>query len=270
MITDSESSGCSLFTAMFSDEPVPDVEAAVVVAHPGDECANASWLLVRLGDRASVFCLTNTPHLATDAMLIRDMRRTTATIEAAGLAGVPSSRCYNLDLPEAELARDLETLVWLTTAAVTTLQPRLLITHACEGENLDHDAAAFAVHMTARLLARCGGLAPLVVEFPARRTPAAKDSACANMQQSVHVELGPESRKLKRRMLRCHTDVIDPFLLGSEAYVLAKQGNPAERLQDENGVYSDAPWCRISAFRDQARRVAAGFNHAILSSPSRV
>jgi hypothetical protein len=75
MITASEPSGCSLFTAMFSDEPVPDVEAAVVVAHPGNESANASWLLVRLGERASVFCLTNTAHL--DAMFMRDMRRTT-------------------------------------------------------------------------------------------------------------------------------------------------------------------------------------------------
>lgn len=36
------SPGRRVFTAMFSDEPVPDIAAAIAVAHPGDEAISAS------------------------------------------------------------------------------------------------------------------------------------------------------------------------------------------------------------------------------------
>lgn len=34
---DPDISGMNLFAALFSDEPMPGVEAAIVMAHPGDE-----------------------------------------------------------------------------------------------------------------------------------------------------------------------------------------------------------------------------------------
>ena len=252
--------GRNLFTAMFSDEPVPDVEAAIVVAHPGDASAKASWLMVRLQERASVFCLTNGGS---------------GIVQAAKFAGVPADHCHNLGLLEAELAHDLEHLVWLMTAAVTTLQPRVLVTHACEGHNLDHDATAFAVHMTAKLLTRAGSAAPLVVEFPhnSQTTDLPDESLVViNARQAVRVEFGPESRKVKRRMLQCHADDqfgIDTSALLSEAYFLANTGNPLDTLRDASGSYADAPWCSVDDFKRQARTVAASFNRAVLSPPSR-
>src|SRR5687768_7879125 len=105
MFPDPSGAGRNLFTAVFSDEPIPDIEAAIVVAHPGDEAVSASWLMVRLQDRASVYCLTKEAH------------GRPGTAAAAALAGVPAERCHNLGLSASELARDLETLVWLTTAA---------------------------------------------------------------------------------------------------------------------------------------------------------
>ena len=213
MLADLSAVGRNLFKAMFSDEPLPDVEAAIVVAHPGDESMSASWLMVRLQERASVFCLT---------------KAATERPQAARLAGVPAGNCHNLGVPEDELAADLEHLVWLTTAAVTSLQPRVLVTHACEGQNLNHDATAFAVHMTARLLTRAGGAAPLVVEFPRSSNPetSSEDCLASLARQAVRVEFGPESRKVKRRMLQCHGDghlTLDRAMFQSESSIFSRR-----------------------------------------------
>jgi LmbE family N-acetylglucosaminyl deacetylase len=262
---------------MFSDAPVPDVEAAIVVAHPGDEAVSVSWLMARLQNRASVYCLTLGSHGCPGGLNLPPLHHVQnggpgATKAAAALAGVPQERCHNLGLQETELARDLETLVWLTTAAVSADKPRLLVTHACEGKSLDHDATAFAVHMAARMMARSGG-APLVVEVP--RHLAGDDSdehRLALAHQAVRIEFGPESRKVKRRMMQCHCDTtatIDSGSLQSESYLLAQTGNPLDVLTQHDGAYLDAPWCQLADFRREARDVAAALTLAVLSTPSR-
>jgi hypothetical protein len=225
-----------------------------------------------------VYCLTKASHgcpggLSRDIVRFDQPAATTGTIAAAALAGVPAERCHNLGLAETEVARDLETLVWLTTAAVTSLQPRVLVTHACEGQNLDHDATAFAVHMTAKLMTRSGGAAPVVVEFPRHGAVSNdNDPQLLSARQAVKIEFGPESRKVKRRMLQCHCDVhgsIGGAALHSESYVLATASNPLDNLASASGAYLDAPWCQIADFRRLARDVAASLSLAVLSSPSR-
>lgn len=263
MLPDHAATGRSLFSSVFSDDPIPDVEAAIVVAHPGDEAMSASWVMGRLQERASVYCLTRA--MAGHAG---------GTVAAAALAGVPADRCHNLGLNDGDLARDLETLVWLTTAAVTTLPPRLLVTHACEGKNLNHDATAFAVHMTAKLMTRIGGVAPVIVELPTERLEQDRvpEGSWLPLRQAVKIEFGPESRKVKRRMLQCHGEVdppADTMTLHGEAYVLATANNPLDRLAEVSGAYSDATWCRVDDFRRHAREVAAALSLAVLSSPSR-
>jgi len=279
MILDGVPTGPHLFSSVFSNEPLPDIEAAIVVAHPGDETFCASWLMVRLQGRASVFCLTNASHGCPSGLgggsvgELPGPQVRAGTIAAAAVAGVPADRCLNLGLSESELAYDLETLVWLTTAAVTALRPRVLITHACEGHNLDHDSTAFAVHMTARLMTRSGAAAPMVIEVPRRR--AAGESNGHDFliaRQGVKIEFGPQSRKVKRRMLQCHCDEqasIDRDTLQSESYVLATEGNPLDGLATATGAYPDAPWCQIADFRRGAREAASALSLAVLSPPSR-
>jgi LmbE family N-acetylglucosaminyl deacetylase len=280
MLVDPDTTGRNLFGAMFSDAPVPDVEAAIVMAHPGDEAISASWLMVRLQNRVSVYCLTAASygcagglnHLST----AHDVQSGSsgATKAAAALAGVPQERCHNLGLRETELARDLESLVWLTTAAVSAEKPRLLVTHACEGRNLDHDATGFAVHIAARMIARCGGAAPLVVEVPRHLADDDVDeNRLALPREAVRIQFGPESRKVKRRMLQCHGETMrtmDEDSLHSESYVLAATGNPLDTLMQSEGCYLDAPWCQLADFRREAREVAAALTGAVLSTPSRV
>jgi LmbE family N-acetylglucosaminyl deacetylase len=265
MFPDLGASGRSIFTSVFSDEPVPDIEAAIVVAHPGDEAIGASWVMVRLQDRASVYCLTKGVSGCAGG----------GTVAAAALAGVPPERCHNLGLSETELARDLETLVWLTTAAVTALRPRVLVTHACEGRNLDHDATAFAVHMTAKLMTRSGAAAPVVVELPSQRLASESEQEASGLlsaRPAVKIEFGPESRKVKRRMLECHRELdtpVESLTLTSEAYVLATSHNPLDNLAAASGPYPDASWCVVDDFKRHARDVANSLSLAVLSTPSR-
>jgi LmbE family N-acetylglucosaminyl deacetylase len=269
MFPDASTAGSTLFTAVFSDDPLPDIESAIVVAHPGDEAVSASWLMVRLQERASVYCLTKASHGCPSGL----GGGNGLTVAAAAVAGVPAERCVNLGLSESELAHDLEALVWLTAAAVTACRPRVLVTHACEGQNLDHDATAFAVHMIVKLMMRSSGAPPVVVEALRPRAPgtsAVEDYLVA--RPAVRIEFGPESRKVKRRMLRCHRDQqpgIDPRHLHSESYVLASEGDPLDALSASPGVYPDAPWCRIADFRQYARDVATSLSLAVLSPSSR-
>jgi hypothetical protein len=217
--------------------------------------------MVRFQERASVYCLTRAVGGCAGG-----------TIAAAALAGVPAERCHNLGLSEHELARDLEALVWMTTAAVSTHRPRVIVTHACEGHDLDHDATAFAVHMSARMMTRSGLASPVVVEVPAQCRTAADDFDVLPAKQAVKIEFGPESRKVKRRMLRCHLDLANPVqaaALTSEAYVLATWCNPLDDLATAHGTYRDARWCQVEDFRRHARDVAATLNSAVLSTPSR-
>jgi len=187
---------------------------------------------------------------------------------------VPASNCHNLGLPECEIAEDLEHLVWLTISALTSLQPRVLVTHACAGHNLNHDATAFAVHMTARLMTRTGATPPLVVEFPQNSTSAASEEERLAIlaRQAVRVEFGPQSRRVKRRMLQCHGEdhvALDGDMFLSESYFLGNTGNALDALDGASGAYHDAPWCTIDDFKRQARKAARVLNRAVLSSPSR-
>lgn len=262
MFFDHGSTGPHLFSSVFSDEPVPDIEAAIVVAHPGEEAVRASWIMVRFQERASVYCLTRTTYGCRGG-----------TIAAAAVAGVPADRCHNLGLSSSELARDLETLVWLTAAAVATVRPRVLVTHACEGRNLNHDATAFAVHMTAKLMTQSGQAAPVIVELPSDGFESdERQLAVVAARQAVQVQFGPESRKVKRRMLRCHPAIeaaTERTNLQGEAYLLAGSSNPLDALAAASGSYPDATWCRIEDLRTQAREVVSSLSLTVLATPSR-
>jgi hypothetical protein len=253
--------GRQLFASVFSDDPAPDVHAVVVVAHPGDESRGASWLLARMQPRASVFCLTGEPQSC-----------------PAGVSLAPPAAVQVLrpgPFSDAHFSSEVEELVWLTAAAASMSRPRVLVTHMCEGENLDHDVTAFAVHMTARLLTS-GGLPPLVIEFPGRQdgsdpvhTDASRHLAA---EHAVRIEFGPESRKLKRRLLRTQGDgaALAGELLRSECYLLARSGNPAEVLSESHDAYLDAPWCTPTRLRSVTRSVASALGSAILMPSARV
>jgi hypothetical protein len=243
--------GQELLEAVFSDDPAPDIHAVVVVSHPGDECLGASWLLSRLYDRTSVFRLTTCAQGATP--------------DAITMTGLPAERCQNLGLESGSLAKDLETLTWLVSASVKTLSPRLLITHAWEGVNLDHDAVAFAVQMTALMLPRFGIPMPVVLEFQCHHDgPEAvhHDAAAPTWEQGVRVDFGPDSRRLKEQILRSQLGSMRTShysALRSEIYRPQAGNDVAQRPEHSARRYHDAPWCTVRDFRSNAITVARSF-----------
>ena len=254
--------GQQLLEAVFSDDPAPDMHAAVIVSHPGDECLGASWLLSRLYDRTSVFRLTTCGKGSTP--------------DAITMTGLPAERCQNLGLESGTLAKDLETLTWLISASVKNLSPRLLITHAWEGVNLDHDAVAFAVQMTAQMLPRFGTVAPLVLEFQCHHDgPEAihHDAAALTWEQGVRVDFGPDSRRLKEQILRSQLGslrTIHQSAFSSEIYRPQLGNEVAERPEHFGRRYHDAPWCTVNDFRSNASTVARSFAQTGLIAASTV
>jgi hypothetical protein len=259
MIPQSVPTRDELLAAVFSDEPAPDIHAAVVVSHLGDECIGASWLLSRLFDRMSVFRLTK-PDLPDRA-------------DAIALTGLPAERCQNLGLDVGSLATDLEALTWLVSATVKTLGPRMLVTHAVEGVNLDHDAAAFAVQMTALLLPRFGAAPPVVLEFQCHHDgPGAvhHDAAAPTWEQGVRVDFGADSRRLKEQILRSQlgsTDYIHQSALGAEIYRPQSPDDLVQTPQYLERRYRDAPEVSVGDFRANATAVARAFAQSGLIAP---
>lgn len=249
--------GQELLEAVFSDDPAPDIHAVVVVSHPGDECLGASWLLSRLYDRTSVFRLTTCAQGATSDPI--------TTPDAITMTGLPAERCQNLGLESGSLAKDLETLTWLVSASVKSLSPRLLITHAWEGVNLDHDAVAFAVQMTALMLPRFGIPMPIVLEFQCHHEgPEAvhHDAAAPTWEQGVRVDFGPDSRRLKEQILRSQLGSmrgIHHSALRSEIYRPQAGNDVSQRPEHSARRYQDAPWCTVRDFRSNAVTVARSF-----------
>lgn len=243
--------GQELLEAVFSDEPAPDIHAAVVVSHAGDECLGASWILSRLHDRTSVFRVTacSQPPAA----------------DAITMTGLPAERCQNLGFETGSLANDLESLVWLVSAAVKNVSPRILITHAWEGVNLDHDAVAFAAQITALLLPRFGTIAPLVLEFQCHHDgPDAihHDAVAPSWEQGVRVDFGPDSRRLKEQILKSQlgsTRAIHRSALRSEIYRPQRANEIAQSPEYSERRYRDAPWCTVHDFRVNAATVARRF-----------
>jgi hypothetical protein len=246
-----------LLQTVFSDDPAPDIHAAVVVSHCGDECLGASWLLSRLYDRASVFRLTG----------LRDGSR---TADAITLTGLPAERCFDLGLEAGTLAKDLETLVWLVSANVKSLEPRMLVTHVTEGVNLDHDAVAFAVRMTALLLPRFGAAAPVVLEFECHHDGPEvppRPTAEQRWEQGVRIDFGPDSRRLKERILVDQLGsirAIDRRSLHTEFYRPQQPSDLAEWTGRDEQRYRDAAEVSVGEFRNHAAAVVRAFSRAQL------
>jgi hypothetical protein len=244
-----ENTASALLSSIFSDGPAPEIHAAIIVSHCGDECLGALWLLSRLWDRASLFRLTTQPH--------------TDGADAVTLSGIPRDRCHDLGLPTGGLAEDLEALTWLITSSVKTLAPRLLVTHSCAGVNVDHDASAFAVHMTARLLPVLAAASPLVLEFHCQHDgPDAVPSAEHEWPEGVRVDFGPDSRRLKEQILRAELGAhaaIHPALLKGEIYRPACTAEFVFAHDNHDRLYCDGSGRTVGEFRASARAAASGF-----------
>ncbi|MBN9163386.1 MAG: PIG-L family deacetylase [Myxococcales bacterium] len=193
---------------------LPSRSVLLVVAHPDDEVISAGGLLGRF-PRAGVICLTNgapyrgsfTKNAGFDNWMDYARTRDGEAKAALALLGrdVPS---YNLGIPDQGSVDHL-------VAAARHLLPRLksgfdcVLTHAYEGGHTDHDSAAFTVHAACALIAKAGGVPPLIVVAPLYNFP---DGKLVWSKFLPNDDAGPVSvfplsaaeQDRKRRMFECH------------------------------------------------------------------
>jgi LmbE family N-acetylglucosaminyl deacetylase len=210
-------------------DDLPSRSALLVVAHPDDEVISAGGLLGRF-PRAGVICLTNgAPHWGSSAKnagfdnwMDYAMTRDAEAKAALALVGRPIAPSYNLGIPDQATGDNL-------VATIRHLLPRFksgfdcVLTHAYEGGHADHDSAAFCVHAACAVIAKEGGIPPVIVEAPLYNAPDGKfvwSKFLANEDAGpVSVfPLSAEEQDRKRRMFECHATQREVFTnVGVEA-----------------------------------------------------
>jgi LmbE family N-acetylglucosaminyl deacetylase len=175
----------------------------VLAAHPEDAVIGAGGQLARWQPLRVVHVTDGVPrHLRGDSAYA-DARR--AEAEAAlAVAGVESDRIERLGLLDQEVAYELVRLHGMLVDLLSSLRPRVVVTHGYEGGHPDHDAIAFAVHHACR---RLGPRAPALVEMTSShirrgRICSGRFLADPSAPRCTVPLMGAES-DLKARMVRC-------------------------------------------------------------------
>lgn len=189
----------------------------VVAAHPDDETVGAGSRFRSLRDPLFVHITDGAPRSMHDARAAgfsarggyaRARRR--ELLKALALVPVPPARCIGLGIADQEASFALQFLARALRDLLKGMLPGIVLTHAYEGGHPDHDAAAFGVHAACRLLEKEGVSPPPLVEYALYRADPAHRGRMTAFEFLPHpgctgttVELDPEERILKGRMLRC-------------------------------------------------------------------
>ena len=153
---------------MAPERPVLPFKTVVIVAHPGDETLACGALLPRLSDICIIHVTDGAPHTVSAARQhgfhhwadYARVRRKELE-RAAAVGGLPAPALKTLGLPERSAALGLATLTHALLGFIAGAE--LVLTHAYEGGDPDHDAIAFAV---AAARSRMRGRGPVVVDMP--------------------------------------------------------------------------------------------------------
>lgn len=200
----------------------------MIAAHPDDECLGAAGLLDSPG-RHAVLHLTDGvprdrrfwPARAPHGPAIYARQRRDEALRALSLAGVADDDVHSLGLVALELCYDLVDVSRAVARRIEQIAPQRIVTHAYEGGDPDHDAAAFAV-AAARALLDAGGGHPVPPCFEMALYHGAAGRMVTGdfvppdlgAHPEVTRELCADQLDTKRSMLRCfisQADVLRPF-----------------------------------------------------------
>lgn len=221
--------------------PTPDgpdvakIRPLVVIAHPDDETIGAGALLARALPGGAVWVTNGAPLQASyarragfDNWLSYAHARSGEALAALGLLDRPLDPLIGLGI------RDQEAVCHLTPLARWLVGPlgsgfTHVVTHAYEGGHPDHDAVSFAVHAACALIAKNGGVPPVILEAPLYSGP---DGEFIHQTFLAHEDAGPtftlrlspEEQALKLRMFACHASqkgTFEDFHVREELFRLA-------------------------------------------------
>ncbi len=192
----------------------PAPPAAIVVAHPDDECLGAGSRLPWLRRAAFVHVTDGAPRDLRDATAAGFATRHDYTLErrcelkrALALAGIVPNQTLELGYADQEGSLHLAELAQVLAKIFRALQPQMVLTHPYEGGHPDHDATAFGVQAACRLLAAQQFPAPVVIEMTSYHS---REGAMAVGEFLPHAGheviarvLSEPERQLKQRMLDC-------------------------------------------------------------------
>ncbi|QRE75088.1 PIG-L deacetylase family protein [Methylobacterium aquaticum] len=161
------------FLAALADpacRPVAAQAAALVVAHPDDECIGCGAQLPRLAGLTVIHVTDGAPRDGRDAARrgFSDPEAYAAArareLDAAlSLAGIPPERRITLGYPDGGVAERIASLARHLAEVFVARGITVALTHACEGGHPDHDAVALALRGARRLL---GPERLVVIEMP--------------------------------------------------------------------------------------------------------
>ena len=153
-----------------SAKPLPTT--LVIVAHPDDEAIGAGGLLAGLPDAVIAHVTDGAPRdvryarsrgFQTREEYARARRR--EVVNALAHVNISPDRCRDLGYVDGEASMQLLELVFDVADLMDEVRPDIVLTHPYEGGHSDHDATAFAVHLSCGILRRDNVPTPIVLEL---------------------------------------------------------------------------------------------------------
>jgi LmbE family N-acetylglucosaminyl deacetylase len=235
------------------------LSVAIVAAHPDDEIVSAAAMLRRLtlggADLYVVHVTDGAPRDGRDARAhgfasaeAYRRARHNELVSALVEAQIQSDHLAGFGFPDQKAPYSLIALVDALFAWVRRHPVDVILSHPFEGGHPDHDATAFAVHVTAAALRRMRGQ-PLLVEFTSYHA-----GPNGIRTGSFLPDSGPEPAKLvltsneqavKRRACNCFTSqaaTLAHFSLERELFRIAPAYAFAQRPHEGRLFYEYFDW----------------------------
>lgn len=228
-------------------------QVCVVVAHPDDETLGCGAQLARLRDALLVVITDGSPADPSDARRIGiPSKKIYAALRCRELRAALETRGARVDVMALGVQDQTAAfrMAWIARTLAREWrdrQTRLVITHAYEGGHPDHDAAAFSVQMSSRLLSRVG-LQLSVLEMPFyRATPTgiARQTFSAAGPPATTIDLSAQMQHRKQKMVHAYASqrwLLQQFDLTRESFRPAPEYRFDALPNAGSLLYERYPW----------------------------
>jgi LmbE family N-acetylglucosaminyl deacetylase len=209
--------------------------AAVVTAHPDDECIGLGARLARFKASSFIHVTNGSPLDGADAEThgflnrLQYARARRRELECAlALAGISPAQLLELNIHDQRASFELLAISRRLAGMFDELMPVLVVTHPYEGGHPDHDATALAVHAACGLLRQRGRRWPSIFEITSYHNgvnglTTGKFLRLAEYSERA-LKLSEPERVFKRRLFSCfrsQQQTLSLFPIESERFRIA-------------------------------------------------